>query len=395
MSNAAAGGKRQNRHHIGMCTSHVCRSRGKAVDCSLVGTFGTANSPLDADDLRVRVQNRLDEFLGQQVPILEDVSPDLGPLTDAVIDLLRGGKRLRPAFCYWGWRGAGGEPSDAAVAAATALELLQACALIHDDVMDGSDTRRGLPAAHRRFATLHREHEWLGSSEGFGVGAAILLGDLCLSWADELLMNCGLSSDQVLRGKPIYDIMRTELMAGQYLDLLEQAVGGGSAERAMRVVRFKSAKYTIERPLHLGAALAGAPDEIHVAYSGYGLPLGEAFQLRDDVLGVFGDPAQTGKPAGDDLREGKRTVLIATALEGSSPSQQALLRRHLGDPALDATGVNALREVITDTGALRHVEALIEALTTEALAAIDRVTLADPAREILTGLAYAATARSI
>ena len=355
---------------------------------------GAPVSPLDAEDLRVRVQKRLDDFLAVQVPILDDVSPDLAPLAEALTDLLRGGKRLRPAFAYWGWRGAGGADSEEAVAAATALELLQACALIHDDVMDGSDTRRGMPAAHRRFATLHRGNEWLGSSEGFGVGAAILLGDLCLSWADELLMTCGLPAEAVLRGKPVYDVMRTELMAGQYLDLLEQAMGGGSAERAMRVVRFKSAKYTIERPLHLGAALAGAPDEVVVAYSGYGLPLGEAFQLRDDVLGVFGDPSQTGKPAGDDLREGKRTVLVATAVEAASPSQAALLRRHLGDPALDAAGVEALREVITDTGALAHVEALIAALTDQSLRAIDSVEVDEPAHEILRDLAVAATSRA-
>ena len=355
---------------------------------------GATVSPLDAEDLRVRVQKRLDDVLAVQIPTLDDVSPDLAPLAEALTDLLRGGKRLRPAFAYWGWRGAGGADSEEAVSAATALELLQACALIHDDVMDGSDTRRGMPAAHRRFATLHRGNGWLGSSEGFGVGAAILLGDLCLSWADELLMTCGLPADAVLRGKPVYDVMRTELMAGQYLDLLEQAMGGGSAERAMRVVRFKSAKYTIERPLHLGAALAGAPDELVVAYSGYGLPLGEAFQLRDDVLGVFGDPSQTGKPAGDDLREGKRTVLVATAVEAASPSQAALLRRHLGDPALDTQGVEALREVITDTGALAHVEALITALTDQSLRAIDSVTVDEPAHEILRNLAVAATSRA-
>lgn len=357
-------------------------------------TSGAPVSPLDAEDLRVRVQKRLDDFLAVQVPILDDVSPDLAPLSEALTDLLRGGKRLRPAFAYWGWRGAGGADSEEAVAAATALELLQACALIHDDVMDGSDTRRGMPAAHRRFATLHRGNGWLGSSEGFGVGAAILLGDLCLSWADELLMSCGLPAEAVLRGKPVYDVMRTELMAGQYLDLLEQAMGGGSAERAMRVVRFKAAKYTIERPLHLGAALAGAPEDLVVAYSGYGLPLGEAFQLRDDVLGVFGVPSQTGKPAGDDLREGKRTVLVATAVEAASPAQAALLRRHLGDPALDAAGVEALREVITDTGALAHVEALITALTDQSLRAIDSVEVAEPAHEILRSLAVAATSRS-
>ncbi len=359
----------------------------------MTGT-GAEHSPLDAEGLRVRVQKRLDDFLAVQVPILDDVSAELAPLSDAIVDLLRGGKRLRPAFAYWGWRGAGGADCEQAVAAATALELLQACALIHDDVMDGSDTRRGMPAAHRRFATLHRGNEWLGSSEGFGVGAAILLGDLCLSWADELLMTCGLPSDAILRGKPVYDVMRTELMAGQYLDLLEQAMGGGSAERAMRVIRYKSAKYTIERPLHLGAALAGAPDELVVAYSGYGLPLGEAFQLRDDVLGVFGDPSQTGKPAGDDLREGKRTVLVATAVGAASPAQAALLRRHLGDPALDPAGIDALRDVMTETGALAHVEALIAALTDQSLQAIDSVEVAEPANEILRGLALAATSRA-
>ncbi len=359
----------------------------------MTGT-GAERSPLDAEDLRVRVQKRLDDFLAVQVPILDDVSEELAPLSEALVDLLRGGKRLRPAFAYWGWRGAGGADSAEALAAATALELLQACALIHDDVMDGSDTRRGMPAAHRRFATLHRGNEWLGSPEGFGIGAAILLGDLCLSWADELLMTCGLPNDAILRGKPVYDVMRTELMAGQYLDLLEQAMGGGSAERAMRVIRYKSAKYTIERPLHLGAALAAAPDELVVAYSGYGLPLGEAFQLRDDVLGVFGDPSQTGKPAGDDLREGKRTVLVATAVEAASPAQAALLRRHLGDPALDPAGVDALRDVMTETGAHAHVEALIAALTDQSLQAIDSVEVAEPAHEILRGLALAATSRA-
>ena len=282
-----------------------------------------------------------------------------------------------------------------ALRAAAALEFLQACALIHDDVMDGSDTRRGMPSAHHRFAMLHRGSEWLGSPEAFGVGAAILLGDLCLSWADEMLLTSGVPSERLAAAKGVYDEMRTELMAGQYLDLLEQARGGGSVERAMRVVRFKSAKYTIERPLHMGAALAGAGPEILAAYSGYGLPLGEAFQLRDDVLGVFGDPGETGKPAGDDLREGKRTVLIATAMARATPAQAAQIRRHLGDPGLDANGVALLREVIADTGALDHAEQLITSLTDQALAALDSVSLQTPAPEVLAGLAYAATRRSV
>jgi geranylgeranyl diphosphate synthase type I len=312
---------------------------------------------------------------------------------EALLALLAGGKRLRPAFCWWGWRGAGGNDLEEAVIAATSLELLQACALIHDDVMDASDTRRGQPAAHRRFAALHRGSSWLGSPETFGVGGAILLGDLCLSWADELFMRSGLPPESLMRAKPVYDVMRTELMAGQYLDLLEQARGGGSVERALRVVRYKSAKYTVERPLHLGVTLAGGGPQLVEASSAYGLPLGEAFQLRDDVLGVFGDPDETGKPAGDDLREGKRTVLVALALEASSPAQTALMRRHLGDPGLTIAGVDELRDVITETGALARVETLIAELTAQALAALGSSGLAESARSVLADLAVAATTR--
>ncbi|MGH8969854.1 MAG: polyprenyl synthetase family protein, partial [Actinomycetes bacterium] len=265
--------------------------------------------PLDAEDLRVRVHKTLGDFLSRQAGVLEAVSEDVAPLAEAIADLLSGGKRLRPAFCYWGWRGAGGRDGPGIVAVAAALELFQAAALLHDDVMDGSDTRRGRPAAHRRLGALHRGSGWLGSSADFGVAGAILAGDLCLSWCDELYMSSGLSSTQLAAGRPVFDRMRTELMAGQYLDMLEQVQAATTVERARHVIRYKSANYTVAQPLLLGGSLAGASPSLLATYSAYGLPLGEAFQLRDDVLGVFGDPDETGKPAGDDLREGKRTVL--------------------------------------------------------------------------------------
>ena len=359
-------------------------------------TTAPPTAAVDRDDLRQRVGAALDAFLGGQSPRLDAVSEALGPVQEALCDfLLRGGKRMRPAFCYWGWRGAGGGDQDAAVAAAASLELLQACALIHDDVMDGSDTRRGQPAMHRRFAALHRGEDWHGDPEAFGVSAAVLLGDLCLIWADEMLNTSGLAADALLRAQPVYDEMRVELMAGQYLDLLEQALGGGTVESALRVARYKSAKYTIEKPLHMGAALAGAPAEVFEGYSGYGLPLGEAFQLRDDVLGVFGDPSQTGKPAGDDLREGKRTALVAMALAKASPAQAALVRRHLGDPHLAERGVEDLREILRDTGALARVETLIAELMDDALAALEALPVEAEARTVLAELAVAATARTV
>lgn len=357
-------------------------------------------SPFDVDDLRSRVQKVLDEVLAQQASVLASVSPDLAPLGQAAADLTRGGKRLRPAFCYWGWRGAGGpadgEQGEAIVRAATGLELFQAAALIHDDVMDDSDTRRGMPAIHRRFADLHRGESWLGDPHHFGQAAAILLGDLCLSWSDELLTASGLHADAIARGRPVFDRMRTELMGGQYLDMLEQARAGrdgNAAERARQVIRYKSAKYTIEHPLLLGGALAGADEQLLSAYSAYGLPLGEAFQLRDDVLGVFGDPQTTGKPAGDDLREGKRTVLVAFTVEVADQTQRAVLRRHLGDPRLDAASIAALRQVIIDTGALDRVERLIDALVADAAAALDTAAIAEPTTSVLRRLIGAATSR--
>lgn len=350
---------------------------------------------LDAAGLRSRVQDVVVATLEDKATALTAIGPDLAPMVEAIRALLAGGKRLRPAFAYWGWRGAGGDPQfdDAAVRASASLEFLQACALSHDDVMDGSDTRRGQPAAHRRFASLHRSATWVGSPDGFGVGAAILLGDLCLSWADEILLSSAFPDDALRRAKGVYDEMRTELMAGQYLDLLEQARGGGSVERSLRVIRYKSAKYTIERPLHLGAALAGANPMITDAYSGYGLPLGEAFQLRDDILGVFGDPTETGKPAGDDLREGKRTVMIAVAVERSSKGQEDVVRRHLGNPRLDDEGVAALREIIETTGARDFTEGLINSLLEQSLVALHAAPIDPTAVAALDGLARAATTR--
>ncbi len=353
-----------------------------------------APGPLDREDLRQRVQKALDGFVARQVPRLDAVSEELGPLTDALSRMIAGGKRLRPAFCYWGYRGAGGGDGDDVVTAAAALELFQACAIIHDDVMDGSDTRRGMPAVHRSFASLHRAEGWQGDPEAFGTGAAVLLGDLCLSWSDEMLRTSGMTRDALDRAEPVFDEMRTELMGGQYLDLLEQVRGGGSVERALRVARYKSAKYTIEKPLHLGAALAGASPDVREGYSGFGLPLGEAFQMRDDVLGVFGDPSETGKPAGDDLREGKRTVLVAMALDAASPAQAAVVRRHLGDPHLEDTGVAALREVLTDTGALDRLERLIAELLDDAVVALRAAPVEPAAREVLLELALAATSRA-
>jgi geranylgeranyl diphosphate synthase, type I len=348
--------------------------------------------PAERAGLRRRVEDALAAFLARQHPRLLAMTPDLEPMIGTVERFVAGGKRLRPAFCYWGWRAVGGVDSDAIIAAASSLELLQASALVHDDVMDASDTRRGQPSVHRQFAVRHAAAGWNGDSDAFGQGVAILVGDLCLSWADEMLFGSGLPEGALAAARPLWGELHTELMAGQFLDLLEQARGGTDVARVRRVMRFKSAKYTVERPLHLGATLAGAGRDRLAVFTGYGLPLGEAFQMRDDVLGVFGDPAETGKPAGDDLREGKVTALVVIARERARGAGAAVLER-IGDPALDDAGLTTLREVIVDTGALADVEKLIATRTAEALSALDGAALDPEATAVLVELATAAVTR--
>jgi geranylgeranyl diphosphate synthase type I len=356
--------------------------------------------------VRDRVDRALQAFIGQQRGVLLAAGDDLRPGADSIAGLLAGGKRLRPAFCYWGWRGAGGPDCPEIINAAAALELLHAGALVHDDLMDASDTRRGQPAVHRQFEARHADRGWHGSASAFGMGAAILLGDLLICWTDEMFHASGLPADALRRGRPVFDRMRTEVFAGQYLDLLGQAAGDETVAGALRVVEFKTAKYTIERPLHLGAALAGAgPDlaydggtadgdgSLAAAYTAYGLPLGIAFQLRDDILGVFGDPAQTGKPAGDDVREGKRTVLLAIARSRATAGQAQVIDRYLGDPLLDEAGTAEIRAAITGTGAVAECERMIARHASEAIAALDGAPMTGEAREALAELAVAATAR--
>ena len=357
-------------------------------------------SPVDAAQLRERVEACVDDVLAHQADVLREVGPDARDLLDAVASLLRGGKRLRAAFLYWGYRSTGQPDSDALVRAATAMEMFQAAALIHDDVMDDSDTRRGLPAAHRALAARHRREQWAGDAGRFGVAGAILAGNLCLGWCDDLYAGCGLPAEHLLRARPVFDTMRTQLMAGQFLDVVESVRpwdGVGTAERVERaahVIRFKSAKYTVEHPLLIGATAGGAAGDDLAALSRYGLDLGQAFQLRDDLLGVFGDPAATGKPAGDDLREGKRTVLVAHALAGADQPGLRLLESRLGDPALDGATVERLREVIDSSGAVDAVEADIARLVESSRMALKSAHgLAGDAVDVLDRLIDSATAR--
>jgi geranylgeranyl diphosphate synthase type I len=361
--------------------------------------------PTSPADVRDRVSGRVVTALDEHTAHFAEAG---GPLHDFLAPargLLGGGKRLRAQLCAAGWVAAGGGTDAAAlepiVLAGSALELFQGTALVHDDVIDGSLTRRGLPAAHRSFAAEHAAHAWLGSPDDYGHAAAIVLGDLLLAVsAMELERARALVAPAAgLRAREIYDVMTAEVALGQYLDIRSQDMPWGddavaAVDRALQVVRHKSARYSVEHPLLLGAALAGADETVLGALSAVGLPLGEAFQLRDDELGVFGDPAVTGKPAGDDLREGKRTVLLAMTMARASAAERHRLRAQVGRPDLSAPEVAEIQEVMRATGAVEAHEALIEERRDAGLGALRAAGLAPEATALIEELAVALTART-
>jgi geranylgeranyl diphosphate synthase type I len=353
----------------------------------------------DQAAFRAQVQVAIDTFLEEGAARLAPLGEDAGRLLAEARAAVSGGKRFRAAFCYWGFHAVAGtsydaSDEDALVRACASLELLHASALVHDDYMDASDTRRGRPSTHRGFATEHRADGWRGDPEQYGASTAILLGDLLLSWSDELLRRCGLPLERVAAALDVFDRCRSEVIAGQFLDVSVQARGVADVDTAMTVLRYKSAKYSIERPLHIGATLAGGSAEQLRQLTAFGLPLGEAFQLRDDLLGVFGDPSATGKPAGDDLVEGKRTVLVALALDGASAADAARLDAALGT-RLTVEDVVELRRIIDASGAHEQVEQVIGELAGKATGALARADLADRARGVLLRLATAATVRVV
>ncbi|GAA2016147.1 polyprenyl synthetase family protein [Microbacterium ulmi] len=353
------------------------------------------------------VSQRLGNFVASQTASATAWGPEAALFVAAGARALEGGKRLRGRFCIAGWRavaevaGPAEAPPREVVAAAAALEIFQAAALVHDDLIDNSDTRRGRPAAHRALERAHRDAAWVGDAEAFGRSASILLGDLLVAWSDDLLEEGLADADAsaASAARREYASMRREVTVGQFLDVAEEsafrtAPDDRHAERALRVASLKSARYSIQQPLVIGGALAGADAAQLASLVAFGHPVGMAFQLRDDVLGVFGDEAATGKPSGDDLREGKRTVLVAFTRERLAPPARRILDELVGDPALDADQIASLQRTIVETGALDRVEQLISDYAREAERALSGARLGNAAVGDLRDLARAATVRS-
>lgn len=356
----------------------------------------------DQDTWVERVNTRLDQFITERESIVREVSPDLEPFIQFSREFLSGGKRFRARCALLGYGTQHDSTPDHVIDVASALEIFHAAALVHDDIMDKSDTRRGAPSAHRRFEKLHLESGWAGTSDDFGTSSALLFGDLLLAYSDELF-STGIAIETnrpAVRASRIeFDRMRIDVTAGQYLDIVEERAWPvidklDALTRAQRVVVYKSAKYSIEAPLVIGAALGGATPEQLSSLRAVGLPLGIAFQLRDDLLGVFGDPTVTGKPAGDDLREGKRTVLIALAQQELPHSAIRLMDELLGDSTLDDAQIAMLQATLTNAGAVDKLEQVIDQHVAEAHVAIATAGLNDVATAGLMELAALVSRRA-
>ena len=363
-----------------------------------------------SENVLAQVQTNLDDFCVKQRSDFEAISSDLIPVVDYTQSLLQGGKRFRALFCYWAWRASLSESSyhqseqevndseQAIAGIAASLEMFHAAALVHDDLLDQSDTRRGAPAIHKRFESLHKEKQWAGAPERFGVAGSVLVGDLMLGWSSEIFGNALLHSpnreiESACRDE--FSLMRVEVMAGQYLDVLEENAATTrpvkeGVGRAEKVILYKTAKYSIEAPLRIGAAFAGADQSTLNVFTQFGIPLGIAFQLRDDILGVFGDPSVTGKPAGDDPREGKRTVLVALtreALTEQSPSMANSFEELLTSRELDAQQIAFMQKLIQESGALEKTERMITELADRSLDSLESSNLEETAKSALKLLA--------
>jgi geranylgeranyl diphosphate synthase, type I len=312
---------------------------------------------------------------------------------DILLNFVNGGKCLRSTFMYLGWL-SGAQDCDEALYASASLELLHAFALLQDDVMDDSSSRRGRPAAHIQFSDWHQKRGLSGPSRRFGDSAAILLGDLCLIWAEQMLRESGVEHRRLQHALPRYDAMRTELALGQFADLASDVRDLPSMAVVLEVARRKSGNYTVRRPLEIGAAMSGCSDRTLSGLGRYGTAIGVAFQLRDDLLGVFGSEATTGKPSGRDLVERKATSVVIAAHQLADAPTRRQLTDLMNDGELDDTAIDRWRTLIVTTGAVQWIEDLISDRVTSARDALDELPVDESVQAALATMAALCTERS-
>ena len=326
----------------------------------------------------------LDAYFDAKIDEASKIHPEAVVLSEGVRRFIKnGGKRVRPAFTYAAYVASGGRSLEAILYASAALEVLHAWALIHDDIIDNADLRRGKPSVHKVFEDFHRKRGFRGSTEDFGVHVAILVGDLAFAYADELLNTAPFPAQRIRRAKEYYDLMKKQVIFGEYLDVVAPLKKQITERDLLTILEYKTAKYTIERPMHIGAALAGAEEDTLRGFSSYAIPLGQAFQIQDDIMGTFSNEAKIGKPVDSDIKEGKRTLLTLKAYEHSTRADKKLLDAVLGDQSASEADIEAVRQIIRSSGALEYSQELALKLIKKAKGAISQGKLVEEGREYL------------
>ncbi|MEH0422773.1 polyprenyl synthetase family protein [Streptomyces sp. B21-083] len=338
---------------------------------------------------KARVDEVLQPFVAQEADRFAAIDPLLGPVAEQLEAAVADGKRMRAAFCYWGWRAVGQPDSDALVRAAASMELVHAAAVVHDDLIDDSALRHGRPTPHIALrGAVRRRPRAVAAARSL----AMLVGDLLMGLAGQLFAGSGLPAAYLARARPLWAVLTRELIAGECLEILSTGAEPDVAA-SLKVIRYKTAKYTVEHPLLIGGALAGASERLREGYSAYGLPLGEAFQLRDDLIGLFGDPERTGKANADDVRGHRPTALLAETWRVAGDGDREQLRALLGRRDPDGDGLDAVREVMGRLKTPDRVEDMITARVEEALGALHELDVPAQAAAALTALAHSATVR--
>ncbi len=333
-------------------------------------------------------KNQLDNFLRLYFNEKLKEAAEIDPESVVLVEELRrfignGGKRIRPAFAYAGYVASGGRSLDAILFASASLEFVQAFALIHDDLIDDSPLRRGKPSVHKVFEDFHKNRAFSSDAQHFGLSSAILSGDLALSFADELLSTSPFPSERIKRAKFYFDTLKKQVVFGQHLDLIASVKKKVVEKDILTILEYKTAKYTVERPLQIGAALAGADEDVMKIFSEYGIRLGQAFQIQDDILGTFGNKETIGKPNDSDIKEGKKTLLVVKALEWAKGEEKRRLEKVLGNKKVTDREIEEARNTIKDTGALEYSQKLATSLILQAKEVIAKARLNDEGKNYL------------
>jgi len=323
-------------------------------------------------------------YLSEKRQEAKEINPETVVLVDEIIRFTEnGGKRVRPAFMYSGYVAAGGKAHEAILFASMSVELLHTFALIHDDIIDNSDLRRGELTTHKAFEEYHKTRKLKGSKKEFGLSSAILVGDLAFSFAEEILTTAPFPQERIRRARYFFDQMKIQVIYGQYLDVLGGYKEGLTEDEVLQVLEYKTAKYTVERPLHIGAMMAGSDYQTLETFSRYGIPFGQAFQMQDDIVGSFGTEEEIGKPADSDIKEGKKTLLLAKAYERADKQQKKALDQIVGNKNATKTDIEKVKKIMEKTGAYDYCVKLAKELLVQAKKAVSETKLKDEGKGYL------------